>query len=461
MTPEHPFLLIGDHCKHCRYLSNIFNFMEIPINTTKPNEWSKLYDDRQIYSFIVCGFMSSDDVNNTLTQISDNCTELPLMMLGKIKDDLPDNLVDQLPAPLSKSRLLQALQRAQTYRDNLPHQHFAATHPDLNNLIGESQAMQDLRQVITQVASSDTSVLILGESGTGKDVVASSIHKLSNRNKKSFVPVNCGAIPADLMESELFGHEKGAFTGALNKRQGRFELANSGTLFLDEIGDMPLTMQVKLLRVLQERQFERVGGNESINVDVRIIAATNQDLEKSIQKKQFRQDLYYRLNVFPIQVKPLRERAEDVPLLIDFFVQSIGQRLQRHIEFTETALCALSDYLWPGNIRELANFVERMMVLHPSGVVDIKDLDAKFLAEADAHPKTTLQIPHSTPSNVNLKEFMAQTEVSLIQDALQLHQGNVSQAARHLSTGRTTLIEKIRKYKIQYDRNKQDTEVEA
>ena len=248
----------------------------------------------------------------------------------------------------------------------------------IKRLVGRSDAMCIVRRLIEQVAPTDANVLILGESGTGKEVVARAIHDLSNRSKKPFVPVNCGAIPGELLESELFGHEKGAFTGAFASREGRFELAEGGTLFLDEIGDMPFQMQVKLLRVLQERTFTRVGSNKIITANVRVIAATHQNLEKMVQENRFREDLFYRLNVFPIETPPLRERTDDIPLLIQELVNRHGKEQHTTIRFTQRAMLMLMQNEWKGNVRELSNLVERLLILHPNEVVDISDLPGKY-----------------------------------------------------------------------------------
>lgn len=248
----------------------------------------------------------------------------------------------------------------------------------IKRLVGRSESLCLVRRLIEQVAPTDANVLILGESGTGKEVVARAIHDLSARAKKPFVPVNCGAIPGELLESELFGHEKGAFTGAITTREGRFELAEGGTLFLDEIGDMPFQMQVKLLRVLQERKFNRVGSNKVINANVRVIAATHQNLEKMVAENRFREDLFYRLNVFPIETPPLRERADDVPVLIQELVNRHGKDSDTTIRFTQRAMLLLMQNQWKGNVRELSNLVERLLILHPNEVVDIGDLPAKY-----------------------------------------------------------------------------------
>jgi sigma-54 dependent transcriptional regulator, flagellar regulatory protein len=248
----------------------------------------------------------------------------------------------------------------------------------LDRLKGNSQAIVNIRKSIDQVAASDATVLILGESGTGKEIIARALHDASLRRSKLFVPINCGAIPGELLESELFGHEKGAFTGALSARQGRFEMAEGGTLFLDEIGDMPMAMQVKLLRVLQERTFERVGSNKTVHCDVRVIAATHRRLENEIKEGRFREDLFYRLNVFPIEVSPLRDRIEDIPLLVKDITACMEVSNRGSVSFTNASLAVLMQYEWPGNIRELANLIERMAIIYPNEQVDVANLPEKF-----------------------------------------------------------------------------------
>jgi sigma-54 specific flagellar transcriptional regulator A len=339
------------------------------------------------------------------------------------------------------------------------------------SLSGDSSVIQHTRQLIDQVADRDVTVLILGESGTGKEVVARNLHYHSSRRHQPFVPVNCGAIPAELLESELFGHEKGAFTGAFAARAGRFELAEGGTLFLDEIGDMPLAMQVKILRVLQERTFERVGGTRTLNTDVRIIAATHHNLQQAIQEKRFREDLYYRLNVFPIDVPALRERSEDIPMLVADLIARLEREKNFKISFTKAAMQQLQQYQWPGNVRELANIVERMAILKPNGLVDIDDLPDKFPENNQANNQNPASISTPNPGQdynaiphfdrlpvegINLKEQLLFLEQNLIKQALTECHGVVAQAARKLQLNRTTLVEKMRKYGL--DKTSEDTE---
>ncbi len=345
---------------------------------------------------------------------------------------------------------------------------------------GVSPAITAVNRLIEQVAPYDSTVLILGESGTGKEIAARAIHAASARRQRPFVAVNCGAIPAELLESELFGHEKGAFTGAITTRKGRFEIAEGGTLFLDEIGDMSLPMQVKLLRVLQERVFERVGSNVSSECDVRIIAATHRNLEESIIRGTFRGDLFYRLNVFPIEMPTLSERIADLPVLIEDFVGLAVSRGRPRLQLKDETLDALAGYSWPGNIRELSNLIERLAILCPERPVGVDDLPARYRPVDWTAPRaaltTTLEIPqllasmsaeHAIESEevlppsmwmgeqdaitrlpehgVDLRAHLMVIERSLISQALQRSGGTVAHAARLLSLRRTTLVEKLRK----------------
>jgi transcriptional regulator with GAF, ATPase, and Fis domain len=287
--------------------------------------------------------------------------------------------------------------------------------------------------------------MIQGESGTGKELVARMLHFNSLRKDRPLVPVNCGAIPENLLESELFGHEKGAFTGATHSRMGRFELANGGTIFLDEIGEMSLPLQVKILRVLQEREFERVGGNRTIHVDVRIIAATNQDLETLVEEKRFRKDLFYRLNVIPIVIPPLRERRSDVPLLIDHFLTRFNQSKHTTVSgLASDALQMLTEYDWPGNIRELENMIERLVVLKKHGVLSVGDLPEKICRRSPG-PELKEQFIRFSEDGINLSREVEQYEKHLIMEALRKANGVTSRAAQLLHLNRTTLVEKLKR----------------
>lgn len=384
---------------------------------------------------------------------------------ANLSNEINSLIVTTIHIPLKHRQLVHALHLAEVYRESKLGD--GSSSPMLfRSLVGNSRAIVEVRKLIEQVADTEANVLILGESGTGKEVVARNLHYYSSRKDMPFVPVNCGAIPGELLESELFGHEKGAFTGAISSRQGRFELANGGTLFLDEIGDMPLTMQVKLLRVLQERVFERVGSNKSIKANVRIIAATHRDLEEHIKQGHFREDLYYRLNVFPIEMPPLQQRVEDIPLLINELITRMEHEQRGSVRLTPASVTALCQYSWPGNVRELSNLVERLVIMHPYGVVDVRDLPEKFQGHyipEDNSPVMDINLsdsvnPVSQSGNtsdklpvegLDLKEHLTNLEYTLIKQALDDANGVVAHAAKRLHMRRTTLVEKMRKYGLQ------------
>jgi sigma-54 specific flagellar transcriptional regulator A len=354
-------------------------------------------------------------------------------------------------------------------------------------LTGNSAAIREVNALLRQVAAHDSTVLILGESGTGKEVAARAIHDLSPRRNRPFVAVNCGAIPSELLESELFGHEKGSFTGALATRKGRFEIAEGGTLFLDEIGDMSPSMQVKLLRVLQERVFERVGNHVPIRCNVRIVAATHRNLEESISRGTFREDLFHRLNVFPLDMPPLRQRVEDLPLLVrELVAQNVSDGRGR-VHLAPRTLAALTLHAWTGNVRELGNLIERLSIITAGRTVDVEDLPLKYrppeswvweepqpvadddatdlaeedtialletgtIAAAQASPAPA-DVPNSLTSlpeaGLDLRAHLASIERALVQQALERAHGTVAHAARLLNLRRTTLVEKLRKLGIE------------
>jgi len=436
--------------------------------------------------------------------------DIPVILFNQDKSNLNhyqaqfNKIAAHLEMPLKHEPVSAALELITMLSDESAASSVSKLVSRIPKLGGSSAAIQYVRTMIEQVAKTDASVLILGESGTGKEVVARNIHALSNRCKGGFVPVNCGAIPGDLLESELFGHEKGAFTGAISARQGRFELAEKGTLFLDEIGDMSLPMQVKLLRVLQERTFERVGSNKSIQADVRILAATHRNLENNIKDGKFREDLFYRLNVFPIELPSLRERLEDVPFLLQDQIDKLEYEGRGSVRLTAAATEMLSQYTWPGNVRELSNLVERLSILYPDSIVDdqhlpskyqthtvnkpgitkdskmdppfnpammFADLDDEELMGENSPGKLPADLPEKisegmagvaiTPADSNtmvdteigsegldLKEHLASLEIQLIKKALAKTAGVVAHAATLLKMRRTTLVEKLKKYDI-------------
>lgn len=337
-----------------------------------------------------------------------------------------------------------ALSHSQLSKENQHLRVALSNKYQFENIIGQSEPITDVLNMIERVAQTDSTVLIMGESGTGKELIAKALHYNSARAQEPFIPINCGAIPAELLESELFGHVKGAFTGAIANRSGRFEMADEGTLFLDEIGDMSPSLQVKLLRVLQERCFEPVGGTKTINANVRVIAATNVDLEEAVAEGRFREDLYYRLNVIPIRVPSLRERTPDIPLLLHHFMQNFNRTRGRSLQgCTPEAMQLLTAYTWPGNIRELENLVERLAILKGNGIVDVIDLPEKYrrVANANAEPGK-LDIPDN---GMDFNSAVDAFENALLMRALEKTGWNRNQAALLLKLNRTTLVEKIKK----------------
>ncbi|MCB0281408.1 MAG: sigma-54-dependent Fis family transcriptional regulator [Calditrichae bacterium] len=313
---------------------------------------------------------------------------------------------------------------------------------DFTNIIGKTDKIKQLFTLVQDVASTNTTVLIRGESGTGKELIANAIHYNSARMKRPFVKVNCGVLAESLLESELFGHVRGAFTGAIKDKVGRFELAHGGTLFLDEIGDISLNMQLKLLRVLQEGEFERVGGTETIKVDVRILAATNKNLEEAMEKGTFRNDLYYRLNVIPIEVPPLRDRSDDIQYLVYHFIEKFNKIYGKNIrDIDPKAMSILKNYDYPGNIRELENLIERIVVLNKSGIIELKDLPSILPAEENV-----------AGSEINIKKGLVRAvedfEKRLILQALEENSYNKVQTAKVLQINRSTFMSKLKKYDI-------------
>jgi len=352
---------------------------------------------------------------------------------------------DQLALVIKKALEVQRLQQEnRLLREQLKRQY------RFDHLIGTSGPMQQVFQLIEKVAEAESTVLICGESGTGKELVARAIHFNSHRGDKSLIPVNCGAIPESLLESELFGHERGAFTGAIRTRLGRFELAHGGTIFLDEVGDMSPALQVKLLRVLQEQSFERVGGTKSIRVDVRILAATNRDLEQAVAQGAFREDLYYRLSVIPLHLPPLRARKDDIPLLFQHFVDHFNQMRHRQLQgLSPLALEVLLQYGWPGNVRELENLADRLVVLKGQGVIEPEDLPEKM--RVSWRPSSPLPTVDLFQAGFCLDDAMRAYERVLLTTALQRTDGIKSKAAQLLGIKRTTLIEKLKRYSLPPD----------
>jgi sigma-54 specific flagellar transcriptional regulator A len=440
-----------------------------PVLVRDCRRWKEYAGDASDIQAVLVGSCESDSMLSTLLgEIHGFDENLPIYLLSEkgkeptVTIEAGSCILGRIETPTQYSQLTSALHQAEVYTNSHRLPGVSDRPIELfRSLVGSSRPIQHVRKMIEQVAGSDANVLILGESGTGKEVVARNLHYHSSRREGPFVPVNCGAIPTDLLESELFGHEKGAFTGAISDREGRFEMAEGGTLFLDEIGDMSLQMQVKILRVLQERTFERVGSNKTITSDVRILAATHRNLEEGIKAGDFREDLFYRLNVFPIEVPPLRDRVEDIPLLVNELVRRIEHEKRGSVRLSPGAIYTLCQYGWSGNVRELANLIERLAILHPYGVVDAGNLPEKFQnGEIDVSEKLVDALvgapvtsedldPRLPRDGLNLKEHLGYMEISYIKQALTDSGGVVAHAAKRLGMRRTTLVEKLRKYGLQ------------
>ena len=396
-------------------------------------------------------------------------------ILKKVKEDAPSSSVilitgkasaetaveamksgafDYLLKPLHFERLkvviAKALEKSQLLSENLYLRQQLRGKYRFDNIIGNSLAMQQVFSRMEKIVGTDSTILILGDSGTGKELVAKAIHFNGNRKDKPFVAINCGAIPAELLESELFGHVKGAFTGAVADKKGKFEQANHGSIFLDEIGTMPLHLQMKLLRVLQEQEVEKIGGSATIKLDVRVISATNANLEDEVKEGKFREDLYYRLNVIPINLPPLSERREDIALLVRHFVQKICQETGRaQVTFSNEAMSAMEAYHWPGNVRELENVVERTITLAEADIIKASDLPADIGQAVENDRKSTIACPEVTEQGIDMPQFVAEIERNLIMSALALAQGVKARAANLLNIKRTTLVEKIKRLEIE------------
>ena len=478
MPDSMTLLLVEDNDLQRQKLTAILEFVaQGAVNVTDSQQaLEKINGNVEAVLLGDCG--SSQRLSELFNKIKAQFEQVPLLLLvpddeQSLEKETVQSAFALLNLPMRYSELSDVLHRAQVFNLGRKRGGNGGVNLDLfRSLVGNSRGVIEVRKLIEQVAESEATVLILGESGTGKEVVARNLHYHSSRRDKAFVPINCGAIPAELLESELFGHEKGAFTGAISARRGRFEMAEGGTLFLDEIGDMPMNMQVKLLRVLQEKTFERVGGSKELTADVRVVAATHQNLEELISEGKFREDLFYRLNVFPIDMPPLRDRIDDIPLLVNELIARMENEKRGSVRFTPAAMMALCQYRWPGNVRELSNLLERMVIMFPYGIVDAGDLPAKLRPVGAVMDRESPSInfeQHLVSSNagfqasrlpregLDLKEHISLMECSLIKQALDEADGVVAHAAKRLKMRRTTLVEKLRKYGLQ--RNETMTEI--
>ncbi|MFC4260512.1 sigma-54 dependent transcriptional regulator [Marinobacter lacisalsi] len=476
MSMTDTVLVLSKDASRAKDLKTILEFVgEASVLDDGPSREVLAGGDDQDFASLGMAIVAPVDDGQARTDIEMVCNAdpgLPILVVGNpdlesLEEGCQARVIARLEWPPNYTKFVDSLYRAQIYRDQYQRSRGQGHSQQrgimlFRSLVGTSRSIKGVRELMAQVADKDVSVLITGESGTGKEVVARNLHYHSPRRDRPFVPVNCGAIPAELLESELFGHEKGAFTGAITARVGRFELAEGGTLFLDEIGDMPLNMQVKILRVLQERTFEKVGSNRTQTADVRVVAATHKNLEDMIENGDFREDLYYRLNVFPIEMPALRERSEDIPLLINELVARMEKEKRGSLRLNSAAILSLCRHSWPGNVRELANLVERLAIMHPFGVIGVQELPKKFRYVDDYDESPVMEesgMPSGVPglvgmdapallpvNGIDLKDYLSNLEKQLIQQALDETNGVVARAAEKLRIRRTTLVEKVRKY---------------
>ncbi|MCM2320151.1 MAG: sigma-54 dependent transcriptional regulator [Pseudomonas sp.] len=478
MWRESRILLIDDNLQRRHDLAVIFDFLGEPCSSCSSSDCAAVLaplESRQLSCVLVGQVDSKGGVARLLKQLGAPVEGLPLLLIGEQdSSDWPEGLrrrvLARLDMPPSYNQLLDSLHRAQVYQQVFDVARERGLQRESNlfrSLVGTSRVILQVRQQMQQVAGTEAGVLLLGEPGTGKEVVARNLHYHSSRREFPFVPFSCTAIAPELVESELFGYEPGAFVGAISSHKGRLELAAGGTLYIDEVADLPAELQVRLLRVLQEGRFKRLGSDEEHPIDVRVIAASRHDLEQRVAAGSLRDDLYYSLNQFSIELPPLRERVEDIPLLINELIARLEHEKRGSIRFSSAALMSLCRHDWRGNVRELANLVERLAIMHPYGVIGVAELPKKFRHiddetarqsdgsyDAAAEPRGLaegslpgLDVPALLPvGGLDLKDYLNNLERSLIQQALDDAGGVVARAAEHLRVRRTTLVEKMRKY---------------
>ena len=455
------FLVVDDNPEVLKLVANILETNEYEVETASRGESAIKKLDSNDYDMVLTDLRMPDiDGMQVLEHVKSRASKTMCIILtghGTIKSSvkaIKKGAFDYITKPVSSSELLIVVEKALKFK-NLEEENIRLKKElkgkyHYKNIVGTSQAIKKIYDLIEKVSDTDGTVLITGASGTGKELIARSIHYNSQRSDKPLVVINCGAVPEALLESELFGHEKGAFTGAYKKRIGRFEMANGGTVFLDEIGEMSPALQIKLLRVLQEQQFERVGGTKTIHVDLRFIAATNKNLTTAINMEKFREDLYYRLNVIPIKVPSLMQRRSDIPLLIDFFLKKFQKTKNKKITgLSQSAMDAMWAYNWPGNVRELENVLKRLTILCEGPVVDIGDLPENIGDVNEAMPSEEEVI---RGDELNLNEAVQDYEKRIILEALEKTNWVKSKAAKLLNINRTTLVAKIKKQNIEIDK---------
>jgi len=453
-------LVIDDNPAIIKLMAKILKANDYEVSTASGGESGIKKLEKNDYDLVFTDLMMPDisgmEVLEHVISKSPKTMCIILTAHGTIKssvDAIKNGAFDYITKPVSPSELLVVVEKALKFK-NLEEENIRLKKElrgkyNYTNLVGTSKAIKKIYNLIEKVADTDGTVLITGASGTGKELIARAIHYISNRSDKPLVVVSCGAIPEALLESELFGHEKGAFTGAFKRRIGRFEMANGGTIFLDEIGEMSPALQVKLLRVLQEQKFERVGGTKTIHVDLRIIAATNKNLTTAINNETFREDLYYRLNVIPIKVPSLKKRKSDIPLLLDFFLKKFQRGKEKRVTgFLPVAMDAMIAYDWPGNVRELENVVKRLTILCEDQVVSFDDLP-EIIQEKSRSVQSSDEV--IMEQDLNFHEAVKDYEKKIILEALERTNWVKSKAAKLLNINRTTLVAKIKKQNIDID----------
>lgn len=451
MTIYNNILLVDDDKDFLEVYSKILELNHYKVITaSNGKEAIKIVNNRIISIMITDIIMPEMDGLELLRRVKSQNSMIQVIMLtaeGSVNgavEAMHLGAFTYLEKPVNIEDLLLKIQRAKEVydmqRENIRLKERLEEVRENSPLLGESSKIKEIRKKIDIVAFSDTNVLVTGESGTGKEIVANEIHNKSKRSENSFIKVNCAALAESVLESELFGHEKGAFTGAAESKKGRFEMADGGTIMLDEIGELPLGIQAKLLRVLQEKELERVGGNKTIKTDFRLVAVTNRNLAEEIKKGNFREDLYYRINVVPLSIPPLKERKEDIPLLCDFFLQKYCKEMRKKIDpLSKEIMEIFTRYDWPGNVRELKNLLERLVVLTQGNTIEIKNL-----------PESMKEFSGSVSSDANSwKEAKEQFEEQFIKRALKRNHGNISNTASELGLARKSLYEKIKKYHME------------
>ncbi|MFK5926255.1 MAG: sigma-54 dependent transcriptional regulator [Desulfuromusa sp.] len=458
MLQKSKILLIDDELESCKALSHLLAKVGYKVEISHSGEHALALLEKQPFDLVISDlFLPGISGIDIIKQIKDDSPEIGVILItGKASAEtaveaMKEGALDYITKPFNFERLkiqvAKALEKNRLVLENKYLRQQLHGRYRFDNIIGTSQAMQQVFSRMGKVSGTDSTILILGASGTGKELVARAIHYNSPRKNKPFLAINCGAIPADLLESELFGHVKGAFTSAFADKPGKFEVANGGTIFLDEIGNMPQQLQVKLLRVLQEYEFEPVGSTHKTHLNIRLISATNIDLQKQVKAGQFREDLYYRLNVIPIHLPPLKERRGDIPQLARFFADKICKEMNRsQISIGADAIQAMEAYDWPGNVREMENIIERTIALTDSKIIGCDDLPTDI---GKILPSRTLTAPIITSRGVDMNHMISDIEKEMIQQAMELGNGVKARAANLLKINRTTLVEKIKRLGIE------------